>query len=181
MGDTTTTTTALTTKRTVIGGVIATIFGALLLVGVAVPVHADTPLHNWDVPISLCHRTGDYATPYEKITILVSSAEFQQHIAHTGPVFFPAIPVGQAWGDIIPPVDLSDYQYAGLNWSAEGQALWNNNCNLPQTTTTTTTQPETTTTTEPVTTTTQPVTTTTQPETTTTGPVTTCSRPRRSP
>ena len=38
------------------------------------------------------------------------------------------------WGDIIPPYDYepADFHYAGLNWTAEGQAIYNNGCNIPE-------------------------------------------------
>jgi hypothetical protein len=53
------------------------------------------------------------------------------HLNHTGPVF-PA----DDWGDIIPPYEYVDsdgktQEFKGYNWSAEGQAIYNNDCNPP--------------------------------------------------
>ena len=52
------------------------------------------------------------------------------HNDHFGPVWFPGITV--TWGDIIPPYDYEDFHYAGLNWTAAGQAIYNNGCNIPE-------------------------------------------------
>jgi LPXTG-motif cell wall-anchored protein len=63
------------------------------------------------------------------MTVDQSAIETQGHSGHTGPVF-PA----PNWGDIIPPFP----GFPGMNWTTEGQAIFNNDCQ-PVTTTTTTT------------------------------------------
>lgn len=138
----------------------------LVLSGMAVSgVHA-AAVDKVDDPeskVTICHRTNSVKNPYSKISVNADSADGNtendngqgDHSEHTGPVATSET-VAQAikdakedWGDIIPPHD----EYAGLNWSAEGQAIYNNNCNYVTpgsggggtTTTTTTTTPTTTT------------------------------------
>lgn len=84
--------------------------------------------------ITLCHRTASQQNPYTKITVDKNSANGfpsnnnSDHGNHNGSVF-PAA----NWGDIIPPFEqdiLPDYP--GKNWTAEGQAILRNDCNIPQ-------------------------------------------------
>ena len=79
--------------------------------------------------VSICHRTNSEKNPY------VSNSPAAQgvingHAGHTGPVFTPGLKdQGIKWGDIIPPFDFGPgLQFAGLNWTAEGQAIYNNGC-----------------------------------------------------
>lgn len=133
-------------------------------------------------PTTICHRTNSVTNPYVQITVDDDSVDADtnnqngdDHFGeHKGPIFDPANPPppphnGDQWGDVIPPTadDGFPLGHAGLNWTAEGQALLANGCEFPPTSTTTTTPVETTTTTTPVTTTTTtPVTTTTTTTTT---------------
>jgi hypothetical protein len=167
-------------RHLVQGGIAAIVLGVLMLIGVLLPIRADATKPDPEHLITLCHRTDSYTNPYVVITVDVASVEFQGHDTHDGPVFYADIPKHTEWGDIIPPFDFGgDNHYGGKNWTAEGQAFWNNDCTTPVTTTTsssttTTTVPSTTTTTVPSTTTTAPsTTTTTVPSTTTTAPSTT--------
>ena len=53
------------------------------------------------------------------------------HLNHTGPVY-PA----DNWGDIIPPYDYIDQNgqkqtFPGYNWSEQGQAIYQHNCEPP--------------------------------------------------
>ena len=109
--------------------------------------------------VTICHRHDSVTNPYNKEDVDVDSVgggkdEGQgDHTTHTGPV---ATSESQAqglkdsdekWGDIIPP--FGDFE--GYNWDAQGQAVYNNDCNYPtggqggggggETTTTTTTTP----------------------------------------
>jgi len=113
--------------------------------------------------ITLCHRTDSYTNPYVVITVDVASVQFEGHDGHDGPVFYPAIPKHQKWGDIIPPFNFGNGEsYPGKNWTPDGIATFNHGCSTPPATTTTTTVALTTTTTA-----TEPTTSTTTPSSTT--------------
>jgi hypothetical protein len=51
-------------------------------------------------------------------------------------------------GDIIPPFEIAGNSYAGNNWDAAHQAIFDAGCGAPSTADTTTTAPDSTTTTE---------------------------------
>jgi hypothetical protein len=93
--------------------------------------------------VTICHRTNSVSNPYT-----VNSVDFDaatgalkdngngDHTNHTGPVFnpnttYPTPHNGDQWGDIIPPYTWDEGgHYDGLNWTAEGQAVYNNGeCN----------------------------------------------------
>ena len=80
----------------------------------------------------ICHRTGASNNPYVN-NQPNNQGQFEGHADHTGPVWQPG---ATEWGDIIPPIPALNFP--GLNWDAEGMAVWNNNCvppNLPPPTT----------------------------------------------
>lgn len=83
--------------------------------------------------VTLCHRTGSATNPYEVITVDYHAITQEGHDGHdqvgNGPL-----------GDIIPPFSFDDgaITYEGKNWTAEGQAIFNNNCVIPTPTVTTT-------------------------------------------
>lgn len=125
---------------------------------------------------TICHRTNSDQNPYVVITPDEAAvdgdapAKGDHYLEHQGPVWNPTLKDQKIeWGDIIPPVP---GHHAGLNWTAEGQAIYNNGCAPapPGTTTTTSTSTTTTSTTviEPTTTTVAPEPTTTVSESTTT-------------
>jgi LPXTG-motif cell wall-anchored protein len=116
--------------------------------------------------VTLCHATHSTSNPYVTITVDPASIVFEGHDGHDG--------------DIIPPFA----GYAGKNWTSANISIYENDCDIPETTTTTICSPTTTSTTsttvpETTTTTQVPETTTTTivviPTTTTTVPVTTTS------
>ncbi len=78
--------------------------------------------------IIICHSTGADTNPYVVHTP-AKSGDVSGHADHTGPVWFDGITV--EWGDIIPPFDYPGGSFPGLNWTAEGQAFYNNDCNIP--------------------------------------------------
>jgi hypothetical protein len=131
--------------------------------------------------VTICHATDSVGNPYDEDTVSENAIVQPDgtptgHGEHTGPIYPEA-----DWGDIIPPFEYNNLrhstsEYRGLNWTTDGQAIWNGGCLVvptepPPETTTTTTHPEVTTTTHPeVTTTSHPVTTTTSGSTTTSHP-----------
>jgi hypothetical protein len=83
--------------------------------------------------VRICHATSAETNPYRSEEFAIESNGDLKggHLGHTGPVF-PAA----GWGDIIPPYDYVDTSGAtqvslGLNWSPEGQAIWQNGCSPP--------------------------------------------------
>lgn len=111
--------------------------------------------------VTICHRTDSVTNPYVKEDVDISSVDGNaandngqgDHLLeHTGPVAASQTLAQQLkdnnekWGDIIPALAGIS---SGLNWTAEGQAIYNNECNFvtggrggeetPPTTTTTTT------------------------------------------
>ena len=75
--------------------------------------------------VDICHATASVSNPYSKIQVDKSSTTANGHSLHTG-LIYPA----SGWGDIIPPTPTSGV-VGGLNWNTEGQAIYNNNCNIP--------------------------------------------------
>jgi hypothetical protein len=86
--------------------------------------------------VTICHRTNSNNNPYITETVDTDSTGGGQdkgvsdHTGHTGPVWNPNLKAQHTqWGDIIPPyTDDQGVSYAGMNWSAEGQAIYNNGC-----------------------------------------------------
>jgi hypothetical protein len=78
---------------------------------------------------TICHRTASHGNPYVVITVDVASIDGQgkgdHFLEHQGPVFSPDLPKHTEWGDIIPPVP---GVHDGLNWTAEGQAIYDHGC-----------------------------------------------------
>ena len=98
--------------------------------------------------ITICHGTGSQGNPYVVNSPAInSSGAFAGELAaghndHTGPLWTPG---AASWGDIIPPYEYppADFTYPGLNWTAAGQAIYNNDCNAVQATATPTNPPPT--------------------------------------
>ena len=78
--------------------------------------------------IDICHATNSHNNPYNSQSPN-ESADVSGHDGHDGPVWFDGIT--ESWGDIIPPFDYDGGSYPGKNWTAEGQAIYNNNCEVP--------------------------------------------------
>lgn len=89
--------------------------------------------------ITICHATASANNPYVVITVAREAADGiagnspgGDHFGeHTGPIFDPNVNVsGDNWGDIIPPVDDEGVPmgHGGLNWTAQGQAIFNADC-----------------------------------------------------
>lgn len=78
--------------------------------------------------VTICHATASNTNPYvqESPNIANDGSLTGGHLDHTGPLFPTA-----NWGDIIPPYTSGSFVFTGLNWTADGQAIWNNGCAIP--------------------------------------------------
>ncbi len=110
------------------GIVVFTMVISVSSIAKAVPANGDT--------IQICHRHNSVTNPYN-VENPDKSGDVEGHADHTGPVASSEA-VAQAlkdnhekWGDIIPPFDYDDSSFPGLNWTTEGQAIWENGCNYP--------------------------------------------------
>lgn len=129
---------------------IITALAAVVIVALqTAPVEAkDKPEKPEEAKVTICHRTNADTNPYVQITVDVSAVDglkgADHYGEHQGPIWNDTLKAQHIeWGDIIPPVDAF---HAGLNWNAEGQAIFNAGCNLS---TPPTTEPPTPPTTEP--------------------------------
>jgi hypothetical protein len=77
--------------------------------------------------IDICHSTGADGNPYV-VNQPDKTADAGGHAGHTGPIWSPG---ADTWGDIIPPFDFDGGHFDGLNWTAEGRAIYENKCNIP--------------------------------------------------
>ena len=78
--------------------------------------------------VDICHATSAHNNPYVQ-QHPNKSADVNGHDGHDGPVWFPGIDTN--WGDIIPPFEYLGGSYPGKNWDTEGQAIWENDCEIP--------------------------------------------------
>ena len=83
--------------------------------------------------VRICHATSSNSNPYTSPEpAIANNGDLNGgHLNHTGPVY-----PGKDWGDIIPPYNYVDQKgqpqtFPGYNWSPEGQAIWQNNCEPP--------------------------------------------------
>jgi len=123
--------------------VVLALSGATSVVFAAQDVTCPTGSHAQgnNCKVTICHRTDSVTNPYVNPDVDVSSVDGDStndngqgdHFAeHTGPVATSQTVAqslkdsGQKWGDIIPPVTGVE---PGLNWTTEGQAIYNNGCN----------------------------------------------------
>ncbi len=93
---------------------------------------------NKDCKVTICHRTAAENNPYVRITVdqdavdgdlANDNGQGDHYLEHTGPVY-PLRGEDGKWGDIIPAIE---NLHSGLNWDAAGQAIYNNDCQLPPT------------------------------------------------
>jgi hypothetical protein len=88
--------------------------------------------------IKICHATGSDANPYV-VNNPSKDGKVSGHADHTGPIWFDGI--DGDWGDIIPSFTFDGGSFPGLNWTTQGQAIYNNDCNIPDPTATPTQAP----------------------------------------
>lgn len=81
--------------------------------------------------VTICHATGSNTNPYTRITVdddAVNGSGNNDHNRNDH----------QDGEDIIPP---GFWDFNGRNWNTQGQAIWNNDCNVPSPTPTPTKTP----------------------------------------
>jgi hypothetical protein len=106
--------------------------GFLLTFGVASTVLATAPTGH---QVTICHATDSNSHPYVTDTVDISSSGDLSggHSKHTGPLWDGQV---KKWGDIIPPYDYTNdsgtFHFDGLNWTEDGQAIYNNGCKVPE-------------------------------------------------
>ena len=100
-----------------------------------------------DHKVTICHRRNSNSNPYGPKAIEVDkNSTVDGHDDHNGPVWYKGI--DEKWGDIIPPFEYKekvcrgdgrdrkcrwiDGNYEGKNWTTAGQAIWNNDCQIPE-------------------------------------------------
>lgn len=77
--------------------------------------------------VTICHRTGSHQNPYVLISPSVAGVYHGHYSQHNEHAVFPSTASDGKWGDIIPPFQYKGVTYS-LNWNAEGQAVWSNEC-----------------------------------------------------
>lgn len=105
------------------------------------------PDYSVEGKVVICHATNAHTNPYTTNDVDTSSADetnnqyLNGHGDHTGDVWYEGI-ADHSWGDIIPPFYSPEGTYfSGLNWNTVGEAIWDNNCNIPEPTATPTPTP----------------------------------------
>ncbi|WP_425863842.1 hypothetical protein [Arthrobacter sp. TWP1-1] len=78
--------------------------------------------------IAFCHRTASHWNPYVYLETSVNTFFNSGHVDDIGPIF-PDTDEDGDWGDIFPP---NRYSSEGQNWTSEGQAIFENDCELPE-------------------------------------------------
>ena len=104
----------------------------MLMANIKNSVSAEAPVN--ENKVTICHASASRSNPYSQISVDIDSVDglegngntADHYNEHQGPIFSDDLEVGVEWGDIIPPI--SPY-HEGLNWTEEGQAIYNNGCN----------------------------------------------------
>ena len=84
---------------------------------------------------TICHRTNSNTNPYV-VNTPDKNGDLDGHAGHLGPIWNDTLKDQHIkWGDIIPAFDYNDHgtpaHFDGLNWTTEGQAIFNNGCVIP--------------------------------------------------
>jgi hypothetical protein len=112
--------------------VVAGLLGAAIIAPSAALATKPDPGHK----VTICHATNSDSNPYRAITVDIASSGYVKsgHADHTGPVWDATLKARHiSWGDIIPSYTYGTFAYPGLNWNAQGQAIWNADCTIPKT------------------------------------------------
>jgi uncharacterized repeat protein (TIGR01451 family) len=105
-----------------------------------VPALADNGNSNDKQTICHANSSADNAGKPYVVETPNKDGDVSGHADHTGPIWAPGMKdAHETWGDIIPPFDYNDHgtpaHFDGLNWTAYGQAWFNNDCRVPITAT----------------------------------------------
>jgi hypothetical protein len=120
-------------RRLAIFSVIGATLAALAVGGIGVLAASAAPEGKQDI----CHATQDAKMPYVH-NEPNKNGDLDGHTEHTGQLV-TSVAEAQAlkdqhidWGDIIPPFTFGDppQQFPGQNFTAEGQAIFENDCNF---------------------------------------------------
>jgi uncharacterized repeat protein (TIGR01451 family) len=91
---------------------------------------------------TICHanNSNEHADKPYVVNTPNKDGDLNGHADHVGPIWNPTLKDQHIdWGDIIPPFDYTDDEiikhFPGLNWTSDGQAWFNNGCNVPITVT----------------------------------------------
>jgi hypothetical protein len=102
-------------------------FVVLGLVAAAFVLPTSAPVLASQDTIDICHSTGSDSNPYV-VNHPAKDGDVSGHAGHTGPIWSPG---AETWGDIIPPFTFDGGSFPGLNWTDEGQAIYKNDCKIP--------------------------------------------------
>ena len=120
----------------------ASTIGALGAALVAVPLLAvsasATEDHGDGHKVTICHRNNNDKKPYVQETVDIASTGLLKsgHNGHTGDVWSAGMKSDHdKWGDIIPAYtyqisEHKTFSFPGLNWDAEGKAIYNAGCKV---------------------------------------------------
>ena len=114
-------------RRLVVFSVLAAMLAALAVGGIGVLSASGQAERT-----TICHATNSDENPYQRITPANEGVLNGHFTQHNEPVIWELglKDQGIRWGDIIPPVPTEGIP-DGLNWTAEGQAIFNNDCVPP--------------------------------------------------
>ena len=103
---------------------VSLVVGATSAAGVLVPPDPNVEVDK----VTICHRTNANTNPYV-INEPAAEGDVEGHADHTGPVWDETLKAQHIkWGDIIPPFTFDGGFFPGLNWDAEGEAIYRNDC-----------------------------------------------------
>lgn len=116
---------------------------ATLSLSTAAFATTNTESNNTDHKVTICHATNSATNPYVKITVDTHAAVKAGHAGHDEGVVATSVAKATelkeakiTWGDVIPAIP--EQNFAGLNWTADGKALFNHDCAMTNVTTTST-------------------------------------------
>ncbi|MDQ3064919.1 MAG: hypothetical protein M3Q36_01475 [bacterium] len=96
-----------------------------------------TPGPQGERKVIICHATNSHQNPYTVNDVDKSSIDevnnkyLNGHGDHTGGIWHEGV-TDHSWGDIIPAFTNDEGNaYPGQNWTEAGQAIYNNNCDVP--------------------------------------------------
>ncbi len=123
------------------GVLAASTVGALGAALVATPLLAisasATPSGSDGHKVTICHRNNDDKKPYVQESVDIASTGLLKsgHNDHTGDVWSAGMKADhEKWGDIIPAYTYTkgsfSFTFPGLNWDADGKAIYNAGCKV---------------------------------------------------